>query len=141
MMGAKLLGKKSGLGFYKHIKGAKEPEVNVDIDKFKDGTSSANLSREQLRTRMVVLMINEAARCLEEGIVSDPADVDFAMIMGTGFAPFLGGPLRFADFIGVPKVTSEMSKLSSNGESRFVPCNLLLEMSKNNNKFYPQKGL
>ena len=47
-----------------------------------------------LQDRMVLLMINEAARCLEEKIVESADDVDFAMVMGTGFAPFRGGPLR-----------------------------------------------
>ena len=58
------------------------------------------LTREELQERMALLMVNESARCLEEQIVTAPEDVDFAMIMGTGFAPFRGGPLRYADSLG-----------------------------------------
>ena len=53
-----------------------------------------------MQRRMVLLMVNEAARCIEEKVVAEPADVDFGMIMGTGFAPFRGGPLRYADASG-----------------------------------------
>ena len=74
---------------------------------------------------MVLLMVNEAARCLEEEIVPDPADVDFAMIMGTGFAPFRGGPLRYADSIGITNIVDSMNRLADSGAthlSRVVCC-------------------
>jgi 3-hydroxyacyl-CoA dehydrogenase/enoyl-CoA hydratase/3-hydroxybutyryl-CoA epimerase len=136
MMEAKLLGKKSGAGFYLHQKGSKEPKVNPDINKFHDCASCANLSREELRSRMVLLMVNEAARCLEEEIVSEPADVDFGMIMGTGFAPFRGGPLRFTDSIGARAVVAQMETLAEKGDGRFAPCALLKSMSESGKKFY-----
>ncbi len=67
--------------------------------------SSTAFAREELQQRMVLLMVNEAARCLEEGDRRTiPADVDFAMVMGTGFAPFRGGPLRYADSIGTLQI-------------------------------------
>jgi 3-hydroxyacyl-CoA dehydrogenase/enoyl-CoA hydratase/3-hydroxybutyryl-CoA epimerase len=84
---------------------------------------------------MVLLMINEAARCLEGGIVEDPADVDFGMIMGTGFAPFLGGPLRLADSIGLPSLVNEMKRLAED-ELRFSPCNYLQSLAGAGQKFY-----
>src|SRR2546427_8446342 len=80
-----LLGRKAGRGFYLHPKG-KEPQPNPAL------AHQASRITSGLQSRMVLLMINEAARCLEEEIVTDPADVDFAMVMGTGFAPFRGGP-------------------------------------------------
>ena len=136
MMEAGCLGKKNGLGFYTYQKGVKEPAVNVATDKFHDKTSAAGLSREDLQKRMVFLMVNEAARCVEEGIVSDPADVDFGMIMGTGFAPFVGGPLRFADFLGLRELASEMEFLAAKGETRFAPCALLKRLAAEGGKFY-----
>jgi 3-hydroxyacyl-CoA dehydrogenase/enoyl-CoA hydratase/3-hydroxybutyryl-CoA epimerase len=81
-------------------------------------------------------VVNEAARCLEEGIVAEAADVDFGMIMGTGFAPFLGGPLRFADFTGLREIAAEMERLAKGGEARFAPCQLIQAMSGNGAKFY-----
>ena len=130
-----LLGKKSGKGFYNHGKKGREPVVNARIDQYHSGSSCVKLSRDELRNRMVVLMINEAARCLEGGIVEEPADVDFGMIMGTGFAPFLGGPLRFADSIGIPQLVDEMKRLADS-ELRFMPCNLLQTTAGTGQKFY-----
>lgn len=135
MLGDELLGKKNGKGFYLHSKKGKEPVVNPRIDKHKSGTACAKLTREELRTRMVLLMINEAARCLEGGIVEEAADVDFGMIMGTGFAPFLGGPLRFADSVGIPQIVDEMKRLADE-ELRFTPCNLLQTLAGTGQKFY-----
>jgi 3-hydroxyacyl-CoA dehydrogenase/enoyl-CoA hydratase/3-hydroxybutyryl-CoA epimerase len=130
-----LLGKKSERGFYLHGKKGEE-EVNPEIDRYHHDASCAKLSRDELRARMVFLMVNEAARCLEEGLVAEAADVDFGMIMGTGFAPFLGGPLRFADFTGIPRLVDEMKRLAGAGELRFTPCNLLQSMVGSGKKFY-----
>ncbi len=135
MMTDGLLGKKTGKGFYLHAKKGTEPVVNPRIDHYHSGTSCAKLSREELRTRMVLLMINESARCLEGGIVDEAADVDFGMIMGTGFAPFLGGPLRFADNLGLPQVVDEMKRLADE-ELRFTPCGLLQTLAGTAQKFY-----
>jgi len=135
MLTDQLLGKKCGKGFYLHHKKGKEPVVNPHIDKYHSGTSCAKLTRDELRTRMVLLMINESARCLEGGIVEEAADVDFGMIMGTGFAPFLGGPLRFADNVGLPQVVDEMKRLADE-ELRFTPCNLLQTLAGTGQKFY-----
>ena len=140
MMRDDLLGRKNGRGFYLHNKRSKGSEVNADAERFKKSTSAAALSREDLRNRMVYLMVNEAARCLEEGIVGEAADVDFGMVMGTGFAPFRGGPLRYADSVGVPQLVEEMYKLSNRGEAQFAPCALLQTMAPLQQKFYPAKG-
>jgi 3-hydroxyacyl-CoA dehydrogenase/enoyl-CoA hydratase/3-hydroxybutyryl-CoA epimerase len=86
---------------------------------------------------MVFLMVNEAARCLEEQIVTEPADVDFAMIMGTGFAPFRGGPLRHADTVGAARLVGAMSLLVASGTAHFEPCKLLAGLAATGGKFYP----
>jgi 3-hydroxyacyl-CoA dehydrogenase len=85
---------------------------------------------------MVLLMVNEAARCLEEEIVPEPADVDFAMIMGTGFAPFRGGPLRYADFVGTASIVAAMNRLADSGARHFVPCALLRDLAASGKPFY-----
>ena len=99
----------------------------------------APFPREKLQERMVLLMVNEAARCLEEQIVEEPADVDFAMIMGTGFAPFRGGPLRHADSLGAEKIVSAMENLADHGASHFEPSDLMKAMAANGKKFYPKR--
>tara|TARA_Y100001934_G_scaffold279147_1_gene382109 strand:- start:913 stop:3102 length:2190 start_codon:yes stop_codon:yes gene_type:complete len=136
MLDKKWLGRKTGKGFYLH-KG-KRSEPNVDDIKLMRDDQAANRALSQLQSRMVLLMVNEAARCLEEEIVEQPGDIDFAMIMGTGFAPFRGGPLHFADTFGIPRVVREMNFLVDTGERQFRPCDLLTEMSQANKKFYPK---
>lgn len=81
-------------------------------------------------------MVNEAARCLEEQVVAAPEDADFGMMMGTGFAPFRGGPLRYADCFGLKKVVEEMDALHSRAGDKFAPCDLLREHAKNGARFY-----
>jgi 3-hydroxyacyl-CoA dehydrogenase/enoyl-CoA hydratase/3-hydroxybutyryl-CoA epimerase len=135
MMKAGLLGKKSGRGFYTYS-GKKGERVNSDSQGLRAGASAAGLERKELQTRMVMLMINEAARCLEETLVAEAADVDFGMIMGTGFAPFTGGPLRFADHVGIQKTVQDMNELAARAGTRFAPCALLTDMAKQNQTFY-----
>lgn len=141
MIEAGWLGKKGGRGFYVHTSVVKEPNVNPHIDRFHHDGSLALLRRDELQDRMVLLMINEAARCLEEGIVAGPADIDFAMIMGAGFAPFLGGPLRLAENLGLNRAVQELETLSTQGELRFRPCDLLATMAREGRRFYEKDSL
>jgi alkylation response protein AidB-like acyl-CoA dehydrogenase/3-hydroxyacyl-CoA dehydrogenase/enoyl-CoA hydratase/carnithine racemase len=127
-----LLGRKSGRGFYIHAKGRK-PQLNLNLPVMpQPSPHDARLLQE----RMVLLMINEAARCLEEQVVTDPADVDFAMIMGTGFAPFRGGPLRYADSVGIAKLVCAMDGLVAGGSAHFAPCALLRSIAASGKGFY-----
>lgn len=135
MMEAKVLGAKNGCGFYLHEKG-KESRPNPQVISFVQNQSAKDFSREELQERMVFLMVNESARSLEEQIVVEPADVDFAMIMGTGFAPFRGGPLRYADSLGAEKVVGAMENLVDRGAEYFAPCDMLKQMAANDKKFY-----
>jgi len=135
MMDAKLLGRKSGAGFYVHEKQKARP--NPAMPGYAPSSrTGANVSREELQERMVLLMVNESARCLEEQIVGAPDDVDFAMINGTGFAPFRGGPLRYADSLGAEKVVGAMDNLVDRGADHFAPCELLKQMAAAGKKFY-----
>src|SRR5207245_2645442 len=134
-----LLGRKSGKGFYSHAKGKESrPNAEVGAERRSDLNHPA-AGRTDLQQRMVLLMINEAARCLEEQVVTDPADVDFAMIMGTGFAPFRGGPLRYADTLGAEKLAGAMDHLVNTGAAHFKPCALLHSMAACGETFYRGK--
>jgi 3-hydroxyacyl-CoA dehydrogenase/enoyl-CoA hydratase/3-hydroxybutyryl-CoA epimerase len=128
-------GRKTGKGFYEYRNGH-AVRANRVVLGLRGSEDKAGLARDQLRRRMVLLMINEAARCLEERIVEDARDVDFAMIMGTGFAPFRGGPLRYADSAGIGRIIEELRRLNEAGERQFAPCEHLLEMNKQNKTFY-----
>jgi len=140
MVEAGLLGRKSGRGFYLYDKPS-ETRANPQAAALVEGRAAAGLPAEELQERMVLLMINEAARCLEEQVVTDPADVDFAMIMGTGFAPFRGGPLRYADELGAAKVVGAMEHLVDHGALPFEPCAFLRALASAGKAFYSREAL
>jgi 3-hydroxyacyl-CoA dehydrogenase/enoyl-CoA hydratase/3-hydroxybutyryl-CoA epimerase len=84
-------------------------------------------------------MINEAARCLSEKVVSTASEVDLGMIMGTGFPPFRGGLLRYADTIGPKALVDRLRKYQERFGARFEPSPALLERAQSGLLFYPSK--
>lgn len=114
MVQAGQFGRKSGTGFCVYSK-SREPGSNPHIMQLRRSAISSGMSCVELQERMVLLMVNEAARCREEEIIADPADVDFAMVVGTGFAPFRGGPLRYAGQIGIARLVGAMDILADRG--------------------------
>jgi 3-hydroxyacyl-CoA dehydrogenase/enoyl-CoA hydratase/3-hydroxybutyryl-CoA epimerase len=91
---------------------------------------------ESLVRRMIYPMINEAAAILAEGLVASPAHVDLGMIFGTGFPPFRGGLLRYADSIGLDKVVAELERLSELHGPRLAPSPALRALAKDKGRFY-----
>ncbi|MCH2162396.1 MAG: 3-hydroxyacyl-CoA dehydrogenase family protein, partial [Phycisphaerales bacterium] len=110
--------------------------VNAELSRYVESSSTAGLSRTMLQERMVLVMLNEAARCIEEDVVTAPDDVDFAMIMGTGFAPFRGGPLRYTDALGAAHVVDRLDQLASSEGDRFASCELLRTMARDGKTYY-----
>jgi 3-hydroxyacyl-CoA dehydrogenase/enoyl-CoA hydratase/3-hydroxybutyryl-CoA epimerase len=92
---------------------------------------------EELTHRLIFLMVNEAARCVEEGVIDSPEDADYGMILGTGFAPFRGGPLRFAEHFGLDKVVEVLERLAQS-EEKFLPCEILKNHVRDGTKFYKE---
>jgi 3-hydroxyacyl-CoA dehydrogenase/enoyl-CoA hydratase/3-hydroxybutyryl-CoA epimerase len=131
------LGRKSGMGFYKYGPGD-DRKVNPQLGSFQPAEPTT-VNEGDLRDRLVLLMVNEAARTLEEKVVDAPEDVDFGMIMGTGWAPFRGGPLRFADHLGLQTVLSRLNNLRDRVGSYFEPSSLLIDKATRGEGFYPQK--
>jgi 3-hydroxyacyl-CoA dehydrogenase/enoyl-CoA hydratase/3-hydroxybutyryl-CoA epimerase len=89
---------------------------------------------------MVLVMINEAARVLDERVVDAPEDVDFGMIMGTGWAPFRGGPLRYADTLGADQIVTRLEVLARDVGTYFAPSERLRAMAKDGRPFYGATG-
>jgi 3-hydroxyacyl-CoA dehydrogenase/enoyl-CoA hydratase/3-hydroxybutyryl-CoA epimerase len=110
------LGKKNGKGFYLYENG-KEAGIDESIlEVVKNrNTRSAGLTDGELMQRMTYPMINEAALALREGVVKTPGEVDLGMIMGTGFPPFRGGLLRYADSEGVKRIVETLERFSGAG--------------------------
>ncbi len=131
------LGKKNGRGFYLHAGKSAHVRPNPDIGAAVGAVATRPLDAAKACDRLVLIMINEAARCLAEGVVESSEDVDFAMILGTGWAPFRGGPLRHADALGVPEVVRRLEALAREIAPRFEPCERLREMVCTGSTFYP----
>jgi 3-hydroxyacyl-CoA dehydrogenase/enoyl-CoA hydratase/3-hydroxybutyryl-CoA epimerase len=86
------LGRKTGEGFYKYTKAGKLIKPKIE---------SSHPSISDITDRLVLRMLNESFACLDEGVVTDADLLDAGMIFGTGFAPFRGGPMRYAKIEGI----------------------------------------
>jgi len=133
MRESKLLGRKSGGGFYKYE--GREQSPNPAPPGTGSAAASESVAKADLAQRLMFLMVNEAARCIEEKVVESPEDADYGMILGTGFAPHRGGPLRFAEHFGLKKIVEEMNPLAQSDE-KFVPCDILKKHARDGTKFY-----
>jgi 3-hydroxyacyl-CoA dehydrogenase / enoyl-CoA hydratase / 3-hydroxybutyryl-CoA epimerase len=150
-----MLGRKTGVGFYKYDGKVQTP--NDSLTRWRralhgepegaDGPNPAaagpdwhrdprlRSNEEELIHRLIFLMVNEAAGCVEERVVDSPEDADYGMILGTGFAPFRGGPLRFAEHFGLKKIVEAMDRLAQS-EEKFSPCDILRKHARDATKFY-----
>jgi 3-hydroxyacyl-CoA dehydrogenase/enoyl-CoA hydratase/3-hydroxybutyryl-CoA epimerase len=137
MQGTGMLGRKEGKGFYKYRKGS-DATAHKEITKLRPPGLQKAPSQEEIEHRLVLLMINEAARCLEERIVSSAAEVDLAMVLGTGFPPFRGGPLRYADSLALVKVAEDLSRFAESAGPHYAPCGLIRDLAKSGKRFYEE---
>ncbi|ANM32233.1 hypothetical protein ABI59_12730 [Acidobacteria bacterium Mor1] len=129
------LGQKNGKGFYKY-KAGKKTVPDSEIYSLAGSPSPRDIPPETLQERMVLIMVNEAARCLAENVVREARDLDLAMVMGTGFPPFRGGLLRHADTLGVPVVADRLSRLADAHGERFRPADCINEMVRAQTRFH-----
>jgi 3-hydroxyacyl-CoA dehydrogenase/enoyl-CoA hydratase/3-hydroxybutyryl-CoA epimerase len=140
-----MLGRKTGSGFYKYE--GKNQTPNDSLEQWRRGrapdssktqpASPPPATADHLANRLILLMVNEAARCVEDGVVDSPEDADYGMILGTGFAPFRGGPWRFAEHFGLKRTVDELERLAQ-AEGKFAPCELLKKHARDGTKFYEE---
>lgn len=128
-------GRKSGKGFYTY-KGKKK-EIDKSIYKLLKITPDAKQSDKEIALRCVLLMLNEAVRCLDEGVIRCARDGDIGAIFGIGFPPFLGGPFRCIDQIGIKKLVEMMNQHAEKYGDKFAPCDGLLTRAGVEARFYP----
>lgn len=133
MQDAKLLGRKTAAGFYKYE--GKQQTPNEALEEWRQ-ESGEKFGLENITNRLVYLMVNEAARCLEEKVVAGPDDADYGMVLGTGFPVYRGGPLRFAESVGLKKVVTDMDGIHSRAGEKFAPCDLLRQHAQDGTTFY-----
>lgn len=132
----KMFGKKSGKGFYCYEGKKRRENGEVEILRKQIGATSHYISKEEMLDRAFLVMVNEAARCLDEKIVSSAAYLDMATVMGTGFPPFRGGLLRYADTLGISLIVNKLKALEEKCGMRFKPASALLAMLKANKSFH-----
>ena len=131
------LGRKVGKGFYEYEQGKRLGPAREAYEVLGVQPREASpLPQDLVRDRLVLPMVNEAAHCLAEGVVSSAAKLDLAMIFGTGFPPFRGGLLRYADSLGAEKVRSRLEELAERFGTRFVPAERIREMARDGRKFH-----
>ena len=124
------LGMKTGSGFYLYKGGERtkpDPEIHRALG-LAEPTGSGALG--PLVDRMVLPMVNEAARCLAEQVVRSPSDLDLAMILGTGFPPFRGGLCRWADLQGIEHLVESLARLAEQHGERFSPSQALVQAAE-----------
>jgi len=135
------LGKKVQKGFYlyKDKNGKKVTKKLVDetIYPLLNITIKDQKANDELVQRCVFMMLNEAARCLDEGIIRNARDGDIGAIFGIGFPPFLGGPFNYIDSLGAATIVNKLNQWSKEFGERFNPCQALIAMAENGTKYYP----
>ncbi len=131
-------GKKNGLGFLKYDpKTGKKlrNQCNAEIYEHCGGSARIKMEENVIQQRMAFMMINEAALCLQEGIIANPRDGDIGAIFGLGFPPFLGGPFRYLDALTPSKFLKNSESLQHLGK-RFTPAQIIIDYEKENRTFY-----
>jgi 3-hydroxyacyl-CoA dehydrogenase/enoyl-CoA hydratase/3-hydroxybutyryl-CoA epimerase len=129
------LGRKNRKGFYTYDGKKKRVDESV-YDVLPGGRARKRFAPADVQDRLVVQMVNEAIRCLGEGILRSARDGDVGAVFGLGFPPFLGGPFRWADAIGIAALLDKAERLRAKHGDRFEPAPLLVEHGRSGRPFH-----
>lgn len=141
MVSRNMLGKKSGAGFYTYTKKGRKttkalnPEVTALIASLTPKDQKAP-SEKDVQMRVMSRFVNEAVHCLQDEIIESPTDGDIAMIFGTGFPPFSGGPFRWIDSFGAQNLVDTMKRYEDTKGPQFKPAQLLVDHAAAGRKFH-----
>jgi 3-hydroxyacyl-CoA dehydrogenase / enoyl-CoA hydratase / 3-hydroxybutyryl-CoA epimerase len=136
-------GRKGRTGFYKYDVAGKKGDVDSSIYQIIGAGARASagqhvqIPEDEITRRCVLAMVNEAARCLEEGILRSVRDGDVGAVFGIGFPPFRGGPFRYVDTVGIEGIVRQLQELNVRHPPRFEPAAILLDMARHGRRFYP----
>ncbi|WOT04027.1 fatty acid oxidation complex subunit alpha FadJ [Shewanella youngdeokensis] len=129
-------GRKNSKGFYQYSKKSKSKQVDTSVYSVLGVTPGQSSDESKIAERCVVQMLNEAVRCLDEGIIASARDGDIGAIFGIGFPPFLGGPFRYIDSLGPAKLVTLLTAYQAKFGDRFEPAPRLKQMAEDNQYFY-----
>lgn len=129
-------GKKNKRGFYSYTGKKPGKEVDATVYDILGVQPSANLTDKAMAERCVLMMLNEAAMCLDEGVIRSARDGDIGAIFGIGFPPFLGGPFRYMDSLGIKEVVERLRHYEQMFGDKFKPAQCLVNMAEQDKSFY-----
>ncbi len=137
------LGKKVGQGFYRYADGKRGDVIDQSDHNgpIKHPETFVDDSLTNIQRRLVYPMLAEAIRCYEEQVVGQAWAIDLAMVLGTGFAPHMGGPLHVVDSISTPTLLTNMKFLQQQCGDRFTPPETLVRMASDNHAFFESDNL
>ena len=135
-------GQKTGKGWYKYNLPDRKPIPDAEVDRIisdyrkEKNIKTRQISDEEIVERLIYALVNEAAYILEEGIALRASDIDMVYLSGYGFPPYRGGPMFYADTVGLPKVLASIENFSKGymGEV-WKPAPLLVKLAKEGRKF------
>ncbi|MBL0944832.1 MAG: 3-hydroxyacyl-CoA dehydrogenase, partial [Hydrogenophaga sp.] len=130
------VGKKAGKGFYDYPADGKKKLWPGLAELTGKAQNPDDLDVQELKNRFLYIQALEAARCFEEGVVTDVRDADVGAILGWGFAPWAGGPLSLIDMVGTAAFVEQCDKLAQKYGPRFTPNKLLRDMAAKGETFY-----
>ena len=130
-------GRKGGKGFYVYDDDGTKGPIDESVYEI-IGAQRGNFLSSEIVDRCVLALVNEAARCLEEGILRSTRDGDVGAVFGIGFPPFRGGPFRYIDSVGATKIVAMLEEQNERFPDRFKPARLLEDMATARKQFYSE---
>jgi 3-hydroxyacyl-CoA dehydrogenase len=135
-------GQKTGRGFYRYEGGSRSPLPDPDVEKLiveasvRHGIKRRNLDRKEIFERLIFPMINEGARILDEGIAMRPGDIDVIWVYGYGWPVWTGGPMHYADRVGLPYIRERLAEIAARaGNPKLEPAPLLTKLAQRGGTF------
>lgn len=132
-------GRKSGRGFYRYEGDKKAKEVDETVYGVLGITPGTDMPEQEIAERCALQMVNEAALCFGEGILTSARDGDVGAIFGLGFPPFRGGPFRWVDAVGAKAVVRKLERLFDRYGQRFAPAPVLVEIAEDGRTFHGER--
>jgi 3-hydroxyacyl-CoA dehydrogenase len=129
-------GQKTGKGWYAYPPGARNPEPDPEVEAMiagwrqEQGITPRKIGNDEIVERCIYALVNEGARLLEEGIAARASDIDMVYLTGYGFPMHRGGPMRYADEVGLYRVARRMTEFAAaSGDSFWKPAPLIAKLA------------